>query len=67
MDPQEPLLEDISSGDTTKQINALTRLINLSVNGKDISIYFNHIIQVCCNSIHFLVYLFIVVSSHYHH
>ena len=47
MDPQEPLLDDISTGDTTKQTNALTRLLSLSANGKDISIYFNCIVQVC--------------------
>jgi hypothetical protein len=46
MDAQEPLLEDLSSGDTTKQTNALTRLLSLSANGKDISIYFNGIVQV---------------------
>lgn len=47
MDPQEPLLDDLSSGDTAKQTNALTRLLSLSANGKDISIYFYGIIQHC--------------------
>lgn len=48
MDPQEPLLDDLSSGDNTKQTNALTRLMQLSANGtRDISIYFNPVVQYC--------------------
>ena len=56
MDPQEPLLDDLSSGDNTKQTNALTRLLQLSANGtRDISVYFNPVVQVCIFIVLFIV------------